>query len=610
MSRRSLTLLVLLAVATTSSAESRRRRGDAFEPAPAPAPVALLHPPRVSTEAVTFIWPPEGMALSADATFILGSVASSTVAFRINGTTVTAHRDGGFLAYLPVSAGTFTFRAELDLPTGSTVAERRIIVTGPPPSFTGKLGLDEASLTPRADLELRAGDWVTARLRGTPGKKARVRAGRGDWRDLRELAAGVYELSWAVGPGEETSPAPLEYELKDGWSKAHGKSAGRVSTSSRLTWLATVKSNPAGFAAVKTGPSNGFLVFPPAGVRMPVTGRDGGSVRVQLASSLSGWIEAKDVELSSGGAPARAVTGAIGVVALSSSSIVRLSLTERVAFAGEVSDDLASITLRLYGAVGHTNWVTYDSKDDFVDEVRWTQEGTDVVAMKVLLKPGKTLWGWHAAYDGAASSLRLELRKPPVVSASRPLAGVRVLLDPGHMPSATGATGPLGTKEMDANYAIASAVEERLRREGAVVLVTRASTTHEVGLAERPRQALERGADIFVSLHNNALPDGTNPFVKPRGYTIFYYHPQSLELARNVHKGFRVRVPLPDEGLQWGNLLVARLSAMPAILVENAYMIFPDQEALLNEPGFRGKLADAVVDGLRETLREAGRKRR
>jgi N-acetylmuramoyl-L-alanine amidase len=178
------------------------------------------------------------------------------------------------------------------------------------------------------------------------------------------------------------------------------------------------------------------------------------------------------------------------------------------------------------------------------------------------------------------------------------------------MPSASGATGPLGTKEMDANYAIALAVAERLRRNGAVPIVTRDGPDHELGLLERPRMALEREADIFVSLHNNALPDGSNPFAKPRGFTIFYYHPQSLELARNVHRGFRVRVPLPDEGLQWGNLAVARLTAMPAILVENAYMIFPEQEALLNDPRFRAKLADSVVDGLRETLRETGRRGR
>lgn len=605
---RLLAALLLSALAASASAQTRgRNRADLAEP-PEPA-AAPLHPPRVATEPVTFVWPPEGLAMSGDAEFVFGSVASATVPFRINGTTVPVHRDGGFIAYLPVAAGTFTFRAELDLPTGSTTAQRTILVTAPVPLPADGLALDESSLWPRADVELRPGDWLTPRMRGTPGKKARVRVGGGPWRELRESSPGVYDLAWPA-EAAETGPDPVEYELKAGWSKEKGRSAGRVSVSQRSTWLASVKPNANGFINVKTSPGNGFLSYPPAGVRLPVTGRDGAWLRVRLHEGLSGWIESREVELSSGSPPPRAVSDTIGVVALSSSSIVRVSLSARVAFAGTVDDDLGGMTLRLFNVSGHTNWVIYDSKDEFVDEVRWTQEATDVMAVRVRLKPGRRLWGWQAAYDGPGASLRLELRRPPrSADASRPLAGVRVMLDPGHMPSATGATGPLGTKEMDANYAIAQAIEQRLRRDGALPILTRDGPDHEVGLAERPRLAVERDADLFVSLHNNALPDGTNPFAKPRGFTIFYYHPQSLELARNVHRGFRVRVPLPDEGLQWGNLAVARLTAMPAILVENAYMIFPEQEALLNDPRFRAKLADAVVDGLRETLREAGRRR-
>jgi N-acetylmuramoyl-L-alanine amidase len=224
----------------------------------------------------------------------------------------------------------------------------------------------------------------------------------------------------------------------------------------------------------------------------------------------------------------------------------------------------------------------------------------------ILLKPGETLWGWWPSYDGG--SLRLELRRTPPISAYRPLAGIKVMLDPGHMPSATGATGPLGTREMDANYAIALAAKARLERAGADVMMTRADPLHEVSLVDRPRLAVERGADLFVSLHNNALPDGENPFGKPRGFSVFYYHPQSLELGRAVHQAYRGRIKLADEGLRWGNLLVARQSAMPAILVENAHMILPDQEALLNEPAFRDELARALVEGLEKFLLSARRK--
>jgi N-acetylmuramoyl-L-alanine amidase len=249
--------------------------------------------------------------------------------------------------------------------------------------------------------------------------------------------------------------------------------------------------------------------------------------------------------------------------------------------------------------------VTFEGGSGFVDQVRWHQEATGVVALSVRLKPGRKLWGWNARYDGGPV-LRLDLRRPPRVNPERPLEGLRVMLDPGHMPSAPGAVGPLGTREMDANYAIAQAAAERLIKEGAIPLLTRGTTTDEVSLSDRPRQAVERGADVFVSLHNNALPDGTNPFSRPRGFAVYYYHPHSLELGRAVHAAYAQRVPLADEGLQWDNLLVARLSAVPAILIENAYMILPEQEAMLNEPPFREKLAGAVVAGLRAFALEAG----
>ena len=161
---------------------------------------------------------------------------------------------------------------------------------------------------------------------------------------------------------------------------------------------------------------------------------------------------------------------------------------------------------------------------------------------------------------------------------------------------------------MDANYAIAMAAKTKLEKEGAIVLVTRNDALHEVGLLDRPKQAIDRGADLFVSLHNNAMGDGENPFGKPRGFTVFYYHPQSLELGRAMHAAYLSHIKLADEGLRWGNLLVARQSAMPAILVENAYMIIPDQEAMLNDAAFRDELGKALVKGLKNFLTAAGKR--
>lgn len=575
------------------------------EPRAVAAP--LLHPVR-STEPIVFIWPPENMPLAAENEFILGSVSPATAPFTINGTTITVHPNGGFLAWLPISAGTFTFHAELVLSTSFTAtAERRILVPIPAQPLPGKLTIDPASLSPRDDLELRGGDMLMVRMKGTPGKPARFRVGKDDWQSMRAVNAmlGTYEGTRLIAPGTDFEATTVEYELGRGWSALRVKGTAHVSASAKPFPVATVKTSTAGFANMKTGPANGFLMFPLPGTRLPVTGRENSSLRVRLSESLSGWIEAKDVEVSTTSSQPHAVTGTIGIAKTDLGATVKIGVSEKTAFDVEPSAGLDALTVRLYNASGNTNWMINDAPD-FVQEVRWRQEATDVVAVTILLKPNEVLWGWWPSYDGG--SLRLELRRTPKISEYKPLSGIKIMLDPGHMPSAAGATGPLGTREMDANYAIALAAKTRLEKAGAAVLMTRNDPQHEVSLVDRPKQAVERGADIFVSLHNNALSDGENPMAKPRGFTVFYYHPQSLELGRAMHEAYRARIKLADEGLRWGNLLVSRQSAMPAILVENAYMIFPDHEALLNDAQFREELSQALVEGLEKFLRSARRK--
>lgn len=602
--KRALAAALFAFSALPAVARPRRQIYPAASEIPAGPP---LYPTR-STEPIVFIWPPENMTLAAEGEFILGSVSPATAPFTINGTPVTVHKNGGFLAWLPISPGTFTFRGDLVLSsTTIATAERRIFVPLPAAPVPGKMAIDPASLFPKSDLELRGGDLLTVRMKGTPGKPARFRLGKQPWQPMRAVnaALGTYEGMMLLPPGADFEAETIEYELGDGWGAEKTKGTARVSASAKPFPIATIKTSTAGYTSLKTGPSNGFLMFPLPGTRLPVTGRDGGSLRVRLSDALEGWIEAKEVEVSTSAAPPRAVTGTIGVAKTPMGATVRIGLSEKAAFDAEPSAGLDALTVRLYNATGHTNWMVNDAPE-FVREIRWRQEATDVVAVTILLKAGETLWGWWPSFDGA--SLRLELRRAPRISEYRPLAGIKIMLDPGHMPSATGATGPMGTREMDANYAIALAAKSRLEREGAIVLMTRADPQHEVSLVDRPKLAVERGADVFVSIHNNALPDGENPFGKPRGFSIFHYHPQSLELSRAVHAAYAARIKLPDEGPRWGNLLVARQSGMPAILIENAYMIFPDQEAMLNDAAFRDDLAKALTTGLENFLRSARRK--
>jgi N-acetylmuramoyl-L-alanine amidase len=57
--------------------------------------------------------------------------------------------------------------------------------------------------------------------------------------------------------------------------------------------------------------------------------------------------------------------------------------------------------------------------------------------------------------------------------------------------------------------------------------------------------------------------------------------------------------------VQKANFVVLRSPDVPSILVETAYITNPDEEKKLNDPEYRGKLVDAILEGTRNYFRAA-----
>jgi N-acetylmuramoyl-L-alanine amidase len=110
----------------------------------------------------------------------------------------------------------------------------------------------------------------------------------------------------------------------------------------------------------------------------------------------------------------------------------------------------------------------------------------------------------------------------------------------------------------------------------------------------------------LVSIHNNALPDGVNPFTN-NGTSVFYNHVTSLPLARAVQRGLVQNLGLRDLGVGRGDLALVRPTWQPSILTEGLYMIVPEQEAALRSSEGQRRYAQGVIDGLRSWLLEFAR---
>jgi N-acetylmuramoyl-L-alanine amidase len=158
--------------------------------------------------------------------------------------------------------------------------------------------------------------------------------------------------------------------------------------------------------------------------------------------------------------------------------------------------------------------------------------------------------------------------------------------------------GPLGTKEKDVTLRWARMVAQELKRRGAIAILTR-DTDVDVPLHERVAIARRNRADMLISLHANALPEGMNPFTK-HGTGTYYYQPQSHEAAKILHKRLLQASGLSDDGIYDANFAVVRPTDFPSVLLEAAYLMYPAEEKLLRSETYLHRLAKGVVKGLAE----------
>jgi N-acetylmuramoyl-L-alanine amidase len=270
-------------------------------------------------------------------------------------------------------------------------------------------------------------------------------------------------------------------------------------------------------------------------------------------------------------------------------------MTERLPFRVDGAEQ--GLTVTVYGARSRTNWVHHSTTEPLIRRIEWEQPRDDEYRVQVELT--EPLWGWEPFWD-AAGNLVIRVRRPPRIDAREPLRGLRIAVDAGHPPG--GAIGPTRLTEAEANLAISKRLVALLQARGAEVLEIRPDTA-AVALGERPVRATRWGAHLLVSVHNNAFPDGVNPFVHA-GTSVFYNQPQSLDFARAVQNELLREFGLPDLGIARADLALVRPSAFPSILTETMFLMVSEQENALRDPAVHERIARAHLRGIEAFLRQ------
>lgn len=342
----------------------------------------------------------------------------------------------------------------------------------------------------------------------------------------------------------------------------------------------------------RTGPSTNYsrLTPLPQGTRALITGREGEWLRLDYGA----WIRENEVQVSDQAVPPRSIIRSVSSRQIPGWTEVIFPLQVPVPVSLDQQDD--TLTLTLHNTTAQTDTIYFD-EDPVVERMDW-QAGVNQAPQYRFRFRSDQQWGHKLRYEG--TSLILSLRHPPQTAAtsrSAPLAGVPILLDPGHgSPNDLGSRGPTGYPEKDVTLIVSKLLRDELQQRGATVYLTREGDD-DLYPADRVEQIEALEPAIALSIHYNALPDNGDA-LNTAGVSTFWYHPQAHSLAAFLHNYLVETLDRPSYGVYWNNLALTRPAVAPSVLLELGFMINPNEFEWITDPDEQARLAEALADGI------------
>ena len=217
-----------------------------------------------------------------------------------------------------------------------------------------------------------------------------------------------------------------------------------------------------------------------------------------------------------------------------------------------------------------------------------------------------------------------------------------IAIDAGHGGEDPGASGHRGTKEKDVTLAIAQLLKERIDAEPGMRAVLTRDGDYFVPLGERVHRARQQQADMFVSIHADAVentgPSGSSVYTlsskRATSEAARYLADRenaadliggvsledksnvlasvlldltqgasmsaSMEAASHVLEQLDRIGNIHHQQVQQASFKVLTSPDIPSMLVETAFITNPAEELRLADPRHQARIADAVLTGVRD----------
>jgi N-acetylmuramoyl-L-alanine amidase len=238
------------------------------------------------------------------------------------------------------------------------------------------------------------------------------------------------------------------------------------------------------------------------------------------------------------------------------------------------------------------------------------------------------------------------LAPPPPAPPPRPARDLVIAVDAGHGGEDPGATGRDGTHEKNVTLAVARVLASRINAERGMRAVLIRDGDYFVPLRERIGRARVAQADLFVSVHADAVRDpnvaGSSVYVlSARGATseaakwladrenaadlvggvsledkdnllasVLLDLSQSAAMSASMVAAEKVLNELNTVGevrkarVQQAGFVVLKSPDIPSLLIETAYITNPGEEKRLRDEKYQARLADAILQGLKGYFHE------